>query len=88
MPYRRHAADREPGLGADEVGVGAADPLAEQGGELGFVDAIDARGDGEHGPLRTLGAEDQRLGDLGDVQPIASAASAAVRVLASNSSTW
>ena len=64
MADRRHAADREAGLGADEVGVGAADRLAENRADLGLVDAVDARGDDQHRAPRRLGAEDERLGDL------------------------
>ena len=52
-----------------------------------FVDSVVAPRDDEHWAAARRSAEDQRLGDLRHAQPIAAAASAAVRVPASNSST-
>ncbi len=45
---------------------GTHDAFADDLAELALVDALVARDDRQHGAPRRLGAEDQRLGDLGD----------------------
>ena len=60
------AADGEAGVAADEVGVGAVHRGgADQGGDLGGVDPVTARGHDEQ--RGAVGGEDQRVGDLRDL---------------------
>jgi hypothetical protein len=67
MTDRRDAADGEAGRLAHEIGVGAVYRLANRRRRFLFIDAIDARGDDQDRPPACPAAEDQRLGDLGDV---------------------
>ena len=87
MADRRNAADGETGRLAHEVGVRAGDRLADRRRDLRLIDAIDAGRDDEN---RAVAAGARNTSDLpicATVQPIAAAASAAVRVVASNSMT-
>ena len=86
MPDRRHAANRKSGRFPDEVGVGAADPLADERGDPLFIDTVGARSDDENG-RPDLARKTSDFAICATVQPIAAAASSEVRVLASNSST-
>ena len=59
VPERRHAADREARVLAHERGIGAADRLAEQRGELRLVDAIRAARQHQHAAPGARGAKDR-----------------------------
>src|SRR5689334_16660582 len=49
VSHRRHAADREPGLVADEGGIGLADLFTQRSGDLPLVDPVGAAGHDQDG---------------------------------------
>ena len=66
MPERRDAADGETGGGADKIGVGPHDRLAEPCAHCLLVDAVCPRDQEKIGAPTVFSLEYQRLDDLAD----------------------
>jgi len=69
MPQGRHAADREAGHCAHEIGVGTADRFAGVLADALLIDAVRAAGQDQDRLARILPFEDQRLDDLAELAP-------------------
>ncbi len=69
MADGRDAADDKAGLLPDEISIGLGYGLADQSGELAFVDAVRAAGNDQDGSAAVRAAEHEGLGDLPDAAP-------------------
>ena len=87
MTNGRYAADGKACRFAYEIGLGTTNFLADRCSRFLFVDSLVAQGDDEHWAAARPVRKTSDLAISATAQPIAAAASAAVRVPASNSST-